>query len=371
MARKYYKRRNKRRSYGGSLRSAWKKKNRKKRGSVVLRQVKSNMKKIRTLAKAPELKFANEQPCTVRTNWCGHILQAQKVDNYGMPHDSTDWVAAPGGLPVSAWCNLIQRPCQVQQANNVPLGVTGNGAPVGESERIGNTVSMYNLVAKLTMVCQPASANGGIFANVPMRQKITALFVLDTEPCRENPTLNTNAPSFNPSYIPGNLYVPIPSNEINNQFASATPQVFQSPYYDDLRSLPAPGLNPPGPNTGTVGDKDLFGLSYYSKDHVGANDRRFKVLKKVTLYAQQLPPEPPSFTTGSQSRTTATKTVTIKAPYRMLFESDIRLLPSNKEILIFYWSDTPTIQATGGTAPVNYVAAPMITSVCRFQFRDS
>lgn len=382
-----------RRRAAGTIQRAWRRRARRKKGGLVARTAKANFRAIKKLKRTPELKFSNSFIATQRTMWCGQIISNQKVDSMGYPSDTRDYVAAGLGnqLPDSAYLPLVMQPWVIQQAGNIPTNAAAGTAPAGSTEatRVGNWVKHYNTIFKLTLQGSLSSLNGGLYANAPQKQSLYAYFVLDTDPGREAPELNSAAPVQNNIYIPSRLYPPSTADSlVANGLATGGGLNRNLPQFEWIRSGPkisgysstTSGSVPPGLNTGTLADNSLHGVSYYSKDFIG-KDKRFRVLKVVKMSCNQQ--NPPMGTTAPlvgalpSLKTTMQKTVVIKGNYKLQFDGDKRLVPSNHNLLVFFASNVATPATAIATPPAtptisaDYVAAPSVTCTARVQFRDS
>lgn len=351
---------------------AWRARMRRKRGGLLTRTALANRKAIKSIRKNVELKFVNDAVASSRTNYCGQILSRVPLDNYGMSQSSADWVSAgPAAttLPSAAsYCPVMLNPIVITQAGQpVYSGATVTKAAT-EKSRIGNDIIMSHYTAKITMVGGCAQENSGAYANVVRKQKVTALLLLDREPQKQNPTLNTAAPTYNSDYQSCQLYPRTPDNpSVIAGLASGTESRF-----DQLRSLPIPTANPPGVNTADSGSKNLEALSFYSKDNIMGKSGRFKVLKKMTLscFQQTKAVDSVENLNGSNTKTTAAKTLTHKGKYKFHFDSDKTLIPGNQTLLLVLYSDTPTNRSANGAVPDNFCDPPLVSVVSRFSFRD-
>lgn len=352
---------------------AWRARMRRKRGGLLARTALANRKAIKSIRKDIELKFVNDSVASSRTNYCGQILSRIPLDNYAMSQSSTDWVAAGGAattLPNAAsYCPVMINPVVVAQAGQPVTTVVGAPDTAStENSRIGNDIVMSHYTAKITMVGGCAQENGGAYANVVRKQKVTALLVLDREPQKMNPTLISGTPTYNSDFQSCQLYPRTPDNpSVIAGLASGTESRF-----DQLRALPIPTANPPGVNTGDSGSKNLEALSFYSKDNVMGKSGRFKVLKKLTLscFQQTKALQDVENLNGSNTKTTATKTLTLKGKYKFHFDSDKTQIPGNQTLLLVLYSDTPTGRSASGNIPVNFCVPPLVSVVSRFSFRD-
>lgn len=353
-----------------SIQRLWKKRMQKKKGGLLQRTALANRRAIKQLNRNIELKFVNDAPANSRTNYCGQILSRIPIDNYGMSQSSEMWVQAGGGattLPnASSYCPVMINPILVVQA-----GQQDSSAPTGteastENARKGNEIIMSHYTAKITMVGGCAQLNGGAYANVVRRQRVTALLVLDREPAKQNPTLTTNAPTYGSDFQSCQLYPRTPDNP--SVIAGSPPES----RFDVIRALPLQTANPPGVNTGDSGSKNLEAQSFYSKDNVRGKTGRFKVLKKITLTCSQQTKalEAVENLNASSVKTTATKSLTFKGKYKFHFDSDKQVIPGNQTLLLCLYSDTPTCRSASGNVPMNYCDPPLVSVVSRFSFRD-
>lgn len=353
-----------------TLQRAWRARLRRKRGGLVSRTALANRKAIKAIRRNVELKFVNDAVASSRTNYCGQILSRIPVDNYAMAQSSTDWVAAGGAattLPSAAsYCPVMINPIVIKQAGQKLNSGATDEEPSTENAREGNDIIMSHFTAKITMVGGCAQENGGAYANVVRKQKLTALLVLDREPQKQNPTLDDPAPTYNSDYQSCQLYPRTPDNP--SVIAGVPPEN----RFDVIRALPLQTANPPGVNTGDSGSKNLEAQSFYSKDNVMGKSGRFKILKKITLscFQQTKALNNVENLNGSNTKTTATKTLTHKGKYKFHFDSDKLLVPGNQTLLLVLYSDTPTCRSAAGNVPVNFCVPPLVSVVSRFSFRD-
>ena len=358
-----------RRAAASTIQRGWKNRAKRKRGSLVVRTVKANRKAIKKIKKDRQLKWVNNSVASLRTNWCGQLMSYTKIDNYGMSQSSQNFVGPPivyPSLPPSSYSPVVMQPIVVPQAGNIPLGGTV-AYPSDDNSREGNDIVMSHLTLKVTGTGSFAASNSEAYQNVQFLQHVNVLVVLDTNPGDENASINSNAPAYDALATPASLYPPTPDNTF-------VPAAENTPGEAFLRTLVQKSANPPGLTTGGWASRDLYDMSFWSKDHVNVKDPRFKVLKKEKLSfwqqpdatAQQIPTVP-----LQPLKTTQSKTITIKAPYRFHFNKNADLIPSNQNILVFFSSDTPTKRSSSATAaPLNWVDSPAIAVVARFSFRD-
>lgn len=360
-----------RQSAARTLQSAWRARKRRQRGSLLARTALANRKAIKRIKSDVELKFVNNCIATSRTNYIGQILQNTPVDNYGMSQSTGDWVNAGGGataLAAAKYCPLIMNPICVGQGgtNVVTPPVPGTAIyPAGENTRVGNDIVMSHITFKITLVGSVAQTNGGNYANIVQKQKVTAVLLLDREPAKQAASLTSAAPTFSLDNISCQLYPQTPDGVLALPTLSGESKEF-------IRSLPEKQANPPGLATGNIGNRNLEALSFYSKDNVMGKSGRFKVLKKMSLSCYQRAGGA-SFQNfnGSSVPTTASATMTQKGNYKFHFAGNSFIIPDNQTLLLALYSETPTIRSAGGAVPVNYVTPPTVTVLTRFSFRDS
>jgi len=355
-----------RRSAATTIQRGWKNRAKRKRGSLVVRTVKANRKAIKKIKKDRQLKFVNDSVCSLRTNWCGQLLSYTQIDNYGMSQSSRNFAGPPivyPSLPPSSYSPVVMQPIVVPQSGNIPAGGTV-AYPSDDNSREGNDIIMSHLTLKVTGTGSFAASNSEAYDNAPMLQHINVLVVLDNNPGDENASINSAAPAYDALATPASLYAPTPDNTF-------VPSAENVPGEDFLRSLVQNTANPPGLTTGGWADRDLYDMSFWSKDHVNVKDPRFKVLKKEKLSFWQQPDATQFPNTYTALKSVQSKTITIKAPYRFHFNKNSDLIPSNQNILVFLSSDTPTKRSTSATAaPINWVEPPAVAVVSRFSFRD-
>ena len=377
--RRRFKRRT-RASAASSIQAAWRRRRRRRRGGLIARTAASNMRAIKKLKTQDELKFTNNSIATSRTMWCGQVLSNITCDSTGYPSDTTTYVAAgPAGtqLPDSDFLPLVQQPWVIPQAGYVQPNQTppATAEPSGEGQRIGNWVKHVNTTFKLTLTGSRCDLNGGDYRYVAQKQSMRIYFVLDREPSKPADSLNTAVPTFDVTRIPARLYGPTSADSLVVNNAASGLLNANLPGFDNLRSGPRILTGtPPGITTGCLSTVDLHGLSYYSKDNVGAKNR-FKILKVIEMHCNQ---QDTAVNPDSGSRPAAThqtqRTVTIKAPWKLHWSSNSAFVPDNYNLLVFYSSNTPTAANALSSPPLlsaDYVAAPSISCVARVQFRDA
>lgn len=356
----------------------WKKKLRKPRGSANTRQTLANAKAIKKLKNVPELKFQNSIIASTANNFVGTQMHPTKVSNWGLPQSTADWVtagAAAINLAPASYCPMILRPVACLQgkvSGNAPnpwatpatLGNLGSG----ETNRVGNKITMHSLHVRGVITGGLLSRNIGAYAGVQARQKVTMVLVLDRQP---NPVqVNAATGVFDSTAISCNLYPP-PIDTYN-----AIPTGYSKESQEPLRSIQnsgAPMTTPYyGPKFLTQLSADTEKQSYYSKDQVLGPSGRFKILKKKTYVVQQSPS-----TLGAGSTVGAVNTKcsapfswTYKSRHKFHFGSDQALTPTNQCLLLFVYSDTPVVRSANGAAPLSGIEPPYVSFTNRFQWKD-
>ena len=339
---------------------AWKLKKRRKRGSLLQRTTLANRKAIKRIKRDTELKWVQNAVASVRTNYCGQLLGPINVDNWCMAQSTTDWTALPptqNQLPNTSYCPLIMNPLVIRQGG---FNYSGTIQPAGENARVGNDIYLSHVTFKITMTGGNASQNGGTLQNVAQRQSVTALLLLDREPVPQNATLTSTAPNFDAAVMSAQFLPRTPDAQL------AIPST-TAPGFQVIKGAQKASANPPGLSNGNIATKNMDGFSFYSKDHVMGKTGRFKILKKMKLYASQYS------TTGNQQSvvsTSSTKTMTYKGRLKLHFDGDGLVIPGNQTILLCLYSDTPTIRNANNQNPTQYAVPPKVTVVARVSFRD-
>lgn len=351
-----------RRRAAGTLQRAWRRKFRRKKGSVVVRQTLANKRAIKVLKKAPEIKRSDSYRATPSTNFCGQILSQTKVDNYGLAQSTNIWNTTATGatLPVPelyqpvAMCPLITQQ-GVQQV----------------SQRIGNDVKMKSLICKVRVYGGDADLNSGRWDNVPVMQKVRMMVLLDTKPVPANTTLNTPTPAWQYSAMGfqffryGNTWNPL---------LPAGTSISQNPGLNEsLYDIAVPTANPPGLSTDAVGLMQRFlpAQAFRSEEELDA--KRFKVLKVKDFSVSQMGVVSPTATDIDNRPLNSVKTHTYvnKSPYKFTYAGSKSVLPDNHRIYICFFSDCPTRRGTT-TAPVtDYLDPPSVSVSARFNYTDS
>lgn len=354
------KRRFTRASAARSIARAWKIKKRRRRGSLLSRTALANRKAIKSIKRHTELKWVQSAVATVRTNYCGQLLGPVDVDNWCMSQSTTDWTSLPPTatqLVNTKYCPLIMNPLVIRQGG---FNYSGTIQPAGENARVGNDIFLSHVTFKITMTGGDASLNGGTLQNVAQRQSVTALLLLDREPVPQNATLTSTAPAFDAAVMSAQFLPRTPDSQL------AIPST-TAPGFQVIKGAQKASANPPGLSNGNVATKNMDGFSFYSKDYVMGKTGRFKILKKMKLYASQYS------TTGNQQSvvsTSSTKTMTYKGRLKLHFDGDGLVIPGNQTILLCLYSDTPTIRNANGANPTQYAVPPKVTVVARVSFRD-
>ena len=354
MVRKY-------RSKKGSLRKDFAKAKRGKKASATVRQTEANRRAIKELKGDQETKFAQLYNASIDTNYCGYTLLRTPIDNMGYPQTSKDYVTLATGtggqyLPDKQYQPVWVCPQVLQQ------GVT-------QSTRVGNEVTMKSLVIKGQVVGGEASLNGGDFANLTMKQTMHMYVILDTAPQPENTTLALTPSTFQTQAIAGQNFN-FPSNW-NPLIPAGTSLAQNRGLADNLKSVLLVTANPPGPNTGSLAQKSLLALSFWSTDNDGiSKGDRFKLLLHKKYSVNQLPPANAQ-TNAFHIENTKSFTEYIKAPYKFKYATDKNMLPDNQRIYICFISETPTCRNSGANPPLNYVMPPTVTMISKLNFIDS
>ncbi|AXH78576.1 MAG: hypothetical protein [Circular genetic element sp.] len=349
----------------------WKKRLSKPRGGYNTRQTLANAKAIKSLKKAPELKYQNNVVASTANNFVGQLLRPTPVSNWGMPNATSDWVAAgPSATNLSAaqYCPVILRPVCCAQGKYSPNSPNPWSGPAligdlgsGENERVGNKITMHSLHIRGVITGGAQSQNLGVYSNLQVKQKVTFVLVLDRQPNPEQ--VNAGTGVYSTGAVSCQLYPITVDNFLANSSLSKEQQ-------EPLRSI-ANSATPAttsyfGPKMLTQMGADLEKLSYYSKDQVLGKSGRFKVLQKKTFSVMQTP----SNTALESTRCTTPFSWTYKARHKFHFASDNSITPTNQCLLLFMYSDTPTTRTANGAVPLNGITPPYVAMMNRFQWRD-
>ena len=359
----YYRRRRRRYRKRAGV-SGWKRK-KSNRKSALVRQTEQNRKEIKKLKHRPEIKFCGSTQASADSNYCGHIMQQQRVDAYGLGMDSSDWIGVQNSVLPSSdyklYAPVWQCPIVVAQGT-------------GEKQRIGNEIKMRSLVIKGTIVGGEAADNAGIYAGRQVKQTMHMLVLLDKSPPRANPTLTSSpfVPVFAPQYMAAQTF------SVGTTWTPPWGPSAQRAILDNLKACPNNNANPPGPHCGNDTDMNNLVQSYWSRDEdgIGKGDR-FKLLKHKTFHVIQQ--SQAGAADGLQAYKTATHfTEVIKAPYTFEFPSDKDVVPNNQRIYIVFVSNAPTKRSTQQGSPTptwdnptDYVMPPLVSTLCRLYFTDS
>lgn len=391
-----------RRQKASSIEAGWKRKAKRKRGSLVARTAKANRTQIKKIKRSVELKWVNINVMSNANNFTGQILPPTPVDNLGYPQRSQMWVTQYAADPTatklptygsstsptlySPYCPLICQPLCIKPGTLV-------------DNREGEIVNLKKITMKLNINGGFSNKNGGIYSNKCHRQHVHVLIVLDRHPQAENSTLNnlgtTASPTqYQPSAQPCMLFPPRKDNPISDQLVTpgvttVYPNVESVSQLQIVRSLLKSASTPnPGARTVQIGveatgtaitqkyapTKDLYNQGFYSKDFVGGKDKRFKILKHMKIPVDQIHNDDASGNTQPKSREVLEISHTLKCPYKLQFRDATSSIPVNQNILYFFFSDVPTISmyplGAATTAPVDFLDPPVISAIFRVSFKD-
>lgn len=365
--RRYRRRRNYKSRAGAAstLQAAWRRKMRRKRGSVNQRQTIANARAIKKLKSRPEVKRTGIFNGSAKTNYYSTILPETFVDNYGMALNTPLWNAlAPGAFqPIELYQPVAMMPILTLQSTKEVGG------------RIGNDIRMKNLILKVTVRGQPSDKNGGIWNGASFNQQVRMMVVLDKDPSPVNTTLTLPPTSwaFEPTAVPCQVFDLAPN--WNDTLASGFPSLTsatQAPQLSDvLYSLYEETANPPGLASSAAGlaTRDLVDESFRNTDTL--DKKRFKVLQVHKINVRQLLSEAAANEVTPCSRAVVSKTVVIKQPYHFHFDNDRSIAPSNQRIYVFFMSDTPTQRGNSGTGLIaDFVIPPTVSVNARMNYTD-
>lgn len=377
------------REAASSIQSAWRRRKRRKRGGLVKRTALAAYKGVKNIRRNTEQHYANNYVCQSETNWCGQIASNFPVNNRGYPFSTMDFYnATTGGAHIpddDAWVPTIMRPLMCQQGPE-------------EDNRQGNDIRLTSLTVKGMISASSCGENNGTAQYVPFPQRVTVMFILDTDPVPENSTLKVQA-ATPPTYTwevaatPMQLFPAEANNPVRAMLTSTAPPLDPTAYLAQsayLKNGPKLAAGGQGLLTTNISDscQDLLALSYYSKDYscktAGTKRPRFKILKKKTFTVRQWPyggrpgGTGPAFTgTKGEGSVQPYKafSMTLKGNYHLHFRSDGSLTPMNQQILIAFVSDTPAHQNPqgdpGSALPdTTFVVPPKVSCAARFSFKD-
>ena len=378
-----------RREAASSIQTAWRRRKRRKRGGLVKRTALAAYKGVKNIRRNTEQHYVNNFVCSSETNWCGQIASNFQVNNRGFQFSTLDFYDQTTGTSIvpadEAWTPTIMRPLMCYQ-----------GAE--EDMRQGNDIRLTSLTVKGMISASSCGDNNNYAQYVPYPQRVTVMFILDTDPVPENSTLKVQAatpPTYNweVAATPMQIFPAEPNNPVRRMILTSAPPLDPTAYEAQaayLKNGPKLADGGQGLLTAAVSDsvQDLLALSYYSKDYAcktaGTKKPRFKILKKKTFTVRQWPiGGRPGGSSGYEF--TGTKgegsvqpikpfSMTLKGNYHLHFRSDGSMTPMNQQILIAFVSDTPAHQLPTGTAgdlpDQTFVVPPKVSCCARFSFKD-
>ncbi|AXH78594.1 MAG: hypothetical protein [Circular genetic element sp.] len=202
-------------------------------------------------------------------------------------------------------------------------------------------------------------ANIGAYSNLQVKQRVTMVLVLDTQP---NPyQVNNSTGVYATNAVSCQLYPVTLDNFLANPFNKESQETLRS-----ITNSQTPATTPYfGPKLLTQIGGDLEKQSFYSKDNVGGS-KRFKVLQKKTFSVMQTPTN----TAQESTRCTVPYSWTYKSRHKFHFNKDRAITPSNQTLLLFMYSDCPVMRSANGAAPLNGIAPPYVSLTSRFQWKD-
>lgn len=165
---RYNRRSHRRGKAAGSIQKAWRKRNRRKKGGLVVRTAQSNRRAIRAIKKNTEVKVLED------TNAIGPLYQGQ----YFTLDAGTDGRTTLGiEAIVSPWCGMAQG--------------------TAFDQRVGDWVTMHSLTYKIQVDCENINAPLAAESN-----RVGCLIVIDRDPDSVAPNLNNGGTTVS---TPGTL----------------------------------------------------------------------------------------------------------------------------------------------------------------------
>jgi len=349
-----------RRSAATTLQRAWRRKMRRKRGSVVQRQALANKRAIAVLKKAPEIKRSDGFIATPDTNYSGMVLKQTIIDNYGFPQSTALWNSTSSG-------GYLPTPSLYQPVAMCPM-ITQQGVDAVGGDRIGDDVKNSSIIAKVRVYGGDATKNGSRWLNAPALQKVRCVALLDEMPVPENTSLASTPSAFQFSAMGFQFFS---YSSTWNPLLPAGTSVKQNVGLDDtLYGILQATANPAGLATNAVGLAQRFLPAQGYRDSDVLDKKRFKILQVKDVSVSQMPNHN---TNGTDRPFNCVKnyTIVLKQPWKFHYDSKKSLLPSNRRVYLCFFSDCATQRGSPTTPATDYLDPPSVSVSARFNYTDA
>lgn len=323
------------RSAASTIQSAWRRRARTKRGSLVARTAKAAYRGVKKIRKNMDTKFVKDWSALRANNFIGQqadvvsITSLGGTDLQGQAQTFKMFIGTPVVIP--------------HESNAITLG------DVAVNTREDAWVTMKSLTIKGTAIGGNAADNAGaVYANIVQNQKVYMYVILDRNPKGTNPNPMNPASVFNNDYVPAHLFQPNATDPTSNPtdypLASQNLLGYVPGYADDAAHLS--WANPAtmyGPNC------------------------RFKIIAKKTWYVSQYE-DTNTAGLGTQGKYVRKRdfSFTLKIPYKFHFASSRALTPDNQTLLIALCSNVA--HSVGGPNP--YIDPPAMRYSAKLRFKD-
>lgn len=323
------------RSAASTIQSAWRKRAKRKRGSLVARTAHAAYRGVKKIRKNVDTKFVKDWIARVGNNFIGQQGDVVSITSLG----GTD----------------VQGQAQTYKFYiGTPVVIPHESNATAEGDKSTNTredawVTMKSLTIKGTAIGGNAGDNHGIYSNLVQNQKVYMYVILDRSPKGTNPNPMNPAAVWNADYVPGHLFQ-----------ATAAGDPTQDPTDFPLASQNLLHYVP-----GYV--DDAAHMSWAEPQTMYGPNCRYKIIAKKTFRVSQFE-QSNTAGLGPQGMFVRKRnfSFTLKIPYKFHFATARSLTPDNQTLLIALASDVP--HSVGGPNP--YQDPPALRYTCKLRFKD-
>lgn len=334
----------------GSIASGWKRRNKRKRGSLIARTAKANRSEIKKIKKNVDTNWVDGYEAVDENNYAGQIMVIEDITSLGG--------TTPQG-PNQTYHYCIGTPIVVGHESNTVQAYTFNFKN-GVNTRSDEWITMKSLTIKGTVIGGQSSRNTGNYANIPLNQKVYMYVILDSNPVDHSQAVMPLAGGqlWNVNDVPASLFQPTGTNPV----AATT-------------ALPGGGVasNYPGGSANLQNyipgfADDPAHLNWTNPSTMYGPNKRFKILAKKTFHCSQYAaPNTAGLGDSGHFKQKVNFSFTIKNRYKFHFKSNLAMTPFNQNILIAICSDVPHYR-TG--SPASGIDPPAIRVASKFRFKD-
>ncbi len=334
----------------GSIAAGWKRKARRRRGSLVSRTAKANRSAIKRIKKNVDTKWVDGYEAVDANNYAGQIMVLEDITSLGG--------TTPQG-PNQTYHYAIGTPITVGHESNVANQAYTFNFNAGVNTRADEWITMKSLIIKGTVIGGQSASNTGHYANLVQNQKVYIYVILDSNPVTHAQAVMPLAGGqlWNVNDVPASLFQPTGTNPVGSTTA-----------------LPGGGiaLEYPGGASNLLNyipgfADDAAHLSWSNPDAMFGPNKRFKILAKKTFnVSQYVQPAAAGLGETGHFKEKVNFSFTLKNRYKFHFKDNLAMTPFNQSILIAVCSDVPHVR----TGPASQIDPPAVRMASKFRFKD-